>query len=823
MNVSESVITNQFAISTFGEYFLPSVNRNTFEKIDSKTAFKKRFKETIFQEDSLHIIVGLDSGLLANYVLESPVPMGSKYIFVELDPVLALLNVEIDAEKQKQIQILTFDQFQSEMESGDNDLYLIKEQYVIHHSFASTMGIIEEYSSLINLVDKQLSFRAVERKSHFEQKIFLIQQLKNLAENQYPAALLNGKFTGKTCIIIGGGPSLDEHFDWIVDNYHQLFVITVSRMASRLSNAGIPAHIIVSVDPQDFSFEVNRDMMALTHESLFINSHHVNHRLISQWLGKSLYLGSKLPWADEDTNNIPTVGPTVTNSAVRVAIELGFKDILLTGADFCYSSDGVSHANGAVEANAGSNNSRIGEWVETYAGNIAETIVQLIYAGQALTEDALNYPHANIINLSENAAKLDGVHHQKVESIKLQSAGISPKQLLELVPDGATEKSVHLNKMMTEVNQAIQDLEQIKALANKAIELNEQARGLEIQSKKSQLVVSKIDKIESQLKDKYSALSQVIKFYGYYEFSKFLTTQESETWSVEHMQNMTHRYYEAFHTLAIELLGYLNQAANNLTMRQWELAETAPITQLVDHWRASDQPGRVHNVSQLRSQLNLAFNTDDACLQQIANEYQVQLTSMEHPYFSLKKTNMSLHNTFAKIIDLYKSKNHTGLSQLINSVEPMVDGDGLAQRLYYLAQSYLAILSDDNHAALSHLQQIAPENRTEVELKQILILALKVHNIELAESTLEAIIHYSDEYLPQYAHVLTLQGKNQQALNTYLDYLDKYPTDISVLLKMGVFLAEMGQIEGARSSFNQVLTIDPENLTAANYLLQLQA
>lgn len=823
MNVSESVITNQFAISNFGEYYLPSVNRNTFEKIDSKTAFKKRFKEAIFQKDSLHIIVGIDSGLLANYILEHPIPTGSKYIFVELNPVLALLNVEIDVDKQKQMQILTFDAFQAEIESGDNDLYLIKEQYMIHHSFASTLGIIEEYSTLINLVDKQLSFRAVERKSHFEQKTFLIQQLKNLADNQYPAAILNGRFTGKTCIVIGGGPSLDEHFDWIVDNYHQLFVITVSRMASRLSHAGIPAHIIVSVDPQDFSFEVNRDMMALTHESLFVNSHHVNHRLISQWLGKSLYLGSKLPWTDEDADNIPTVGPTVTNSAVRIAIELGFSDILLTGADFCYSSSGVSHANGAVEANAGSNNSRIGEWVETYAGNIAETIVQLIYAGQALTEDALAYPQANIINLSENAAKLDGVTHQKVESIKLKPANISPEALLDLVPDYAAEKSEHLNKMIAEVKQAIQDLEQIKALASQAIELNAQARDIEFQSKKNQIIVSKIDKIESQLQNKYSALSQVIKFYGYYEFSKFLTTQESETWSIEHMQNMTHRYYEAFNTLAIELLGSLNQTIENLTIRQLELAETAPITKLVNHWRQSEQPGRVHNVCQLRKALNLTLDSDDARLQQIALEYQDQLTSMEHPYFSLKKANMSLHNTFAKIVDLYKSKNKTGLKQLINSIEAMIAADALAQRLYYLAQSYLAILSDDNLTALSCLQKIEPDNQTEVEKKQILVLALKLHDINLAEQTLEQIINYSDEYLPQYAHILTLQGKNQQALNIYLDFLDKYPTDISVLLKLGIFLAEMGQIDGARSSFNQVLAIDPDNLTAPNYLQQLQA
>ncbi|GIU46028.1 hypothetical protein TUM4438_20840 [Shewanella sairae] len=822
MNVFESAIKNQFSISKFGEYYLPSINRDTFEKIDSKTVFQQRFKDKIFKPDTLHIIIGLDSGLLANHILKQELASGSKYLFIELDDALAMLNIEIESRLDKYIKVLSLSEFTQELDSGDYDLYLIKDQCLVHHSMGSTLGIIEQYSSLINIIQKQLSLRTVDQKSQFEQKHFLIQQLYNIADNQYPASMLRGKFIGKSCIVIGGGPSLDEHIDWIKNNYQDLFIITVSRMAARLSQEGVPAHIIVSVDPQNISFEINRDMMELANESLFINSHHVNHRILSQWLGKSLYLGTRLPWLKEDFDNIPTIGPTVTNSAVRIAIELGFKTILLTGADFCYSSVGVSHAKGTVEAKSGINNSFIGEWVETYAGNNAETPIQLVYAAAALSEEALLFPEVEIINLSENAAKLKGISHKCIETIELVPAQISPFELLKLIPDHQQSKASHLKDMFVQLGKSIDELKVIKELAKKAIALNLQAKSVSTQSNRNRSIIAKVDKIEKRLNGEHNEVSQAIKFYGYYEFSKFLTTKEASSWSEEHMHNMTHQYYNAFETFADEMSHKLQKTISLVKARQSELTVDPDLATLVNHWRDNNQPGRVLVVEQLRTKLKLPYDSHSDQLQQITAEYQSQLTSMKHPYFSLDKLNTSLHNTFTKISDLYKSKNKSGLSQVVTSIEPLVEDDCLAQRLYYLAQSYLAILNDDNQTALSCLQAIEPDNQTEVEQKQILVLALKLHNIDLAEQTLEQIISYSDEYLPQYAHVLTLQGKNQQALNTYLDFLDKYPTDISVLLKLGIFLAEMGQIDGARASFNQVLSIDPTNLTASDYLQQLQ-
>ncbi|GIU48807.1 hypothetical protein TUM4438_31040 [Shewanella sairae] len=821
MTTPTSQIDNKFHINNFGEHYLPSVNRKSFECLDSKTVFKQTFKDQLFIEECLHIVIGSDSGLLIDFIINNEMPSGSKYLIIEPPAILDILPLELRNKLPEQIKLIDFAELQSLLSSDDYEMYLIKNQYMTHNSIASTSGVIDLYNTYIHDTQKLLKMHNFKMSGIFQNKVFLIQQLKNTPDNLYPASLLRNKFIGKTCVIIGGGPSLDEHIDWITNNYDQLFIITVSRVAAKLSKANIPAHIIVSIDFQDLNFEVNIDAMALAQESLLINSYHLNHRIISQWQGKSLYTGSRLPWIKDDANNIASAGPTVTNSAVRIAIELGFKTILLSGVDFCYSSSGVTHSKGSVEAEAGINNSRIEEWVETYAGNQAETPVQLISAAQTLQTEALNHPQANIINLSINAAKLEGISYQAAETITIEPANIAPKQLLAMIPDAAEERKKHYNSMQTELHSAETALKIIETLSKQAIKLNLQLQKIDVQSKKYRSTAKKIELIEREIESKYSDYSYLIKQYGYAEFSKFLTTKESAKWTVEEMQNMTHLYYNAFKLLSGEVSSYIAEANKIIETRQLELSDDPDLNKLAKLWSKHNQPGRVHIFSKLREELGLNIAATSEPLTKAEDEYHRQLTEKSHPYFSMKKRNQSLHNTLAKITDLYKSKNQSGLTQLVNSIKPMIKGDAEAQRLYFLAKCYVCILDNDKYAALLALQQIDENNQTEVILKQLVALASEQQQIELTLSALAKIVNFSHEYLPLYAHALTIKGDNIAAINTYLDYLEISPEDIKVRLNLGAFLLKIGQNEGAITCFKQVLTLDINNLSALNYLKQV--
>lgn len=108
-----------------------------------------------------------------------------------------------------------------------------------------------------------------------------------------------------------------------------------------------------------------------------------------------------------------------------------------------------------------------------------------------------------------------------------------------------------------------------------------------------------------------------------------------------------------------------------------------------------------------------------------------------------------------------------------------------------------------------------------MELKQIIVLALKLNDLELAETTLAKILSHSDEYMPQYAHILKLRGKIQESVNIYLDYLEKYPADTQTWIKLGLFMVEINQAEGAHTAFSNALNADPDNEVALHYVAEL--
>ncbi|MCL1044794.1 DUF115 domain-containing protein [Shewanella electrodiphila] len=818
MPTSNTMFNNQFAISQFDEYYLPCINRSTFEKVDSTTAFKKIFKQEIFKQDTLHIILGLDSGLLVNYILEAPKVDGSKYIFVELPEVMAMLNIDIPDEKKEYLKVISFDKLVDILPQANHNLFLFKNQVKVTLSISASAGIIEDYPATYNQICQLLSQTSSSLRSNLNQKLFFIEQLYNVVENRQPASVLRNKFLGKTCIVIGGGPSLDDHLEWIQTNYDDLFVIAVSRFASKLSLLGIPAHIIVSIDPQDHNFEVNRDMMTLSNESLLINSHHICHRILAQWQGRSLYLGEHLPWSPSD--NIPTVGPTVTNSSIRIAIEMGFSQILLTGVDFCHSKSGVTHAKGSIEASAGSDNSIIHQWVETYAGHLAETPMALYHAANCLQHEAAEYPEVNIINLSINAAKIKGIKHLKVNDIDIQPVICSPITFLKALPECEANNVQFFYSLEKDLKTAKQAFSKMGTFSNEALKLLREAKELPSNTHQHQQKMAKIEEIESKLNKKYSSFCKLIKIYGYYEFSQFLNTKNTEDWSLEQMNSMTYKYYRAFEIISKEMSALIQNSLALLDARREELKSSPSVSLLAKVWQLNDQPGRVLLwLNKVKSQTTETFTeADKELINELEKDYQEQKSSTAHPYFSIKTNNQNLTNTLAKIIDLKSNKNISGLELLAKNIEPLFNKDPYAARLFHLTHHYIHFLNDDFESALNDLLNINKSSRTEIEYKQILLVAYKLHQLDLAEETLDELKSYSDEYIPQYAHILSLRGESQLALNEYLDYLDKYPNDESVLIKLAVFLANIGERESAISAFKQTLSINPDNLTALSYL-----
>ena len=68
----------------------------------------------------------MDSGLLANYIIESANSSESKYLFVELPEILSLLSIDIPEELKDNILICTESELESVLGKAELNLYIVK-------------------------------------------------------------------------------------------------------------------------------------------------------------------------------------------------------------------------------------------------------------------------------------------------------------------------------------------------------------------------------------------------------------------------------------------------------------------------------------------------------------------------------------------------------------------------------------------------------------------------------------------------------------------------------------------------------------------------
>ncbi|QDO83414.1 DUF115 domain-containing protein [Shewanella psychropiezotolerans] len=822
---TQSEISKTFAISQFNECYLPSVNRHTFEKIDSISLYDEKFKNALSTPDTLHIIIGSDSGLLANYVMERPLTAGCKYIFIELSEVLTLLNIDIPKELENDFNITSLKQFTTLIAEHKNNIYIVKQKFKIHRAISVEGNYLESYCTLNAQVVKAIESEYFQHSIGFTQKIFVKAQLHNLAENLLPARVLKQKFIGKTCIVLGGGPSLDNSIEWIKTNANKLVIIAASRVVGKLAKLNIKTDIVVSVDPQSLSFDVNKELMQIEHDALLINSYHVAPQILGQWRGGSLYTGTRFPWNSScDHDNIKSVGPTVTNSAIEIAVEMGFKQVLLCGVDFCHSQTGITHTQGTYGASLAPDIGEMFEWVETYSEEMAETPKQLLYAIESLQASVADAPNTTYINLSKDAAKVDGIDYIAPQHVSLEPITDCQRQMLkpETYQVPLSQKLDLLHNTLGELTKTQENLGRLNTLVTSALSLVDKLELADGNPKRIAILAEKIDKVEQKINTKFENLANLIKFYGYYEFSSFFSTKKNEEWSQQDVNEKTRIYYKAFETIANELSGLITSAITRLNSRMNECQPSSDINTLFQQWNDDQQWGRalLWQEKQPQQYANLASN-NLAQLQAAKEKYNEQFIVKEFIDKSDDSAVPFIDNAFNKLQILLHNKHLLGISKIVQYTYPFIDTDHEIKRLYHLTLSYQQMLENKPESALETVLMTPEELRHEAEFKQIIHLALKLCKLELATENFTKIIQYSDEYLPHYAQVLKLSGKPQEALDVYLDYLEKYPEDIPVLLKLGIFLAEVGQINGAKSCFQNILDLDSDNQAALSYMQQI--
>ena len=822
-----------FLENSFGDKYLFDVNGFAFDRIGSRSSYENHFGQDLFQENSLYIISGSDSGLLPKYLVDSGLPEGSYYIFVEPAQVYSRLE-EIIPEKgvHRKIFITTPDEWLHCAQKIEyrNFVYLGNLRTAI--SFAAADGRFPDYLQLTNYLQEELEKMQWQLNAELGAELFHLRQLENLPENRLSASCLSNKFAGQTAMILAGGPSLDDVLPWVQDNREKLIVIAVSRIARRLLEVDLSPDIIVSVDPNMISFDISNEMLKLSEKTVFVNKYHVVCALLGQWNGRSLFLGPRLPWDspfNEDILDAP--GPTVTNSALGLAVSMGFSRILLAGVDLCHSREGYTHASGSNERQVGPQLGQGKLWVETNGGWLAETTPDFHFAATQIEAQAegARMKGCQVVNLSNSATKMQFVEFTSPADITFQTTStLSGQSLIDLLPDETSESRVeHYQVMLAELKNAQKDIRAIRKLALEALRANEAFFGKRGKKKGDRKYKMKMDRIEKKLNTQYAEFSQLIKKLGIRDFLKMTQGDQDRDWSEEDAERIGRIYYEAYRDSAERLVDILGSAKTRLESRLEEENEDSDLNRLASQWQRDSQPGRGIIWRHRHPDKELSVQ-EASLLEMLEKNFDDTLLLKETGHLNRARKFSQLGQVRGKLQAMYRQSKIDNLRCMSESLNLIEEDEAVS--LAHLAKGYLAELEKNSELALLEYQQIidAQEERNqditvlEEALKRLLSLSLQNNDSDNARLIATCLSDISVTYLPYHADLLWIFGEYQSSLNLYADYLEKVEGDIAVMLKVGRRYLELDVIEGARMMFDAVLELEPLNQAARKMLGQIE-
>lgn len=831
----ETPPTLQFITNEFGDELLYEVNRNTFSRLGAGALYQQHFGKRLLQEDTLYLVVGTDSGLLPSWLLQRELPAGSRYIFIELPELYATLEAKYsEFDDNDHVAFVTLNDWQQLTKDFRFQDYAYLDRIFVIHSLGATDAFVPAYHSARYAVEQE-----VERFSHgikvtAGNHAFIRRQIENTPDNLVPAICLKGGFEKYTAVLLGGGPSLDDILPWVIENRSRLTVFAVSRIARQLLAAGVEPDVVASVDPHPVSFDVSKEMLRFSEHCLLVNAYHISPLLLAQWRGPSIYRGAHYPWTTtQNAANLPNVGPTVSNTALAMAVDMGFSQIILAGVDLCFSREGYTHASGSNERKAGSSLGRVGIQVETNAGNLADTDHAFLQAVATMGTQAVGAlaRGTRIINPSQHAARIRGVEYIPLSHLEIPSAQPDFRTLCsKRLPgkDGTT-----LKKQLTAVKEELAHTNgQIRAITHLVDEALECNRGLFGRDGKQAdfRFKKRMDKIERKLDTKHKSISLLIKDYGASLFLRLSRPDRTREWTDEELEKFGQGYYDAYRASAKSLLTLIESMQLRIESRLHELAPNPSIVNLFKQWQADRTLGRSHiwrknNSAKLTADeeqiLALADHEFEAILEE-KNTLQAQ---------RVKQTlGLSLGPIRSKLLVLFNTNNNSELARI---AEQLANMEGVeAEDLHALALGYIAEINSDADTALDHYNNILDRTsvnlaedpdklknpRLEDALRRMSHITLYRNDEQSALIILEALATISPTYEPQYGDLLHMTGNTEQAINIYTAYAQKAPHDHNHLLKLGKLYQEIGQTDSAHWIYRHILEKDPDNTAAQQHL-----
>ncbi len=813
-----------FQTNDFGDRYLYAVNRDLFASLDARTRFNAEFGDDLFQPDTLYLVCGSDSGLLARHVLNRGIPRNSRYLFVELPELVGTLQREIAPfadDEQDALAILSFDDFTRRREAFDYETYLYLGRVRLVRAFCARDGHVPAYLPLWRRVKKDHDYNHWHASSRSTLRHHLARQIENLPSNRQSAGILQDRFRDCAALVVGGGPSLDDILPWIRAHQDRLLVIAVSRVCGILQRAGIRPHILVSIDPFPCELGVSEAMLELQADSLFVNGFHIYPPLAERWTGRRLFIGPRYPWgAAGQEDNLPQWGPTVSNAALGLAAELGCNPVVMAGIDLCYSQEGYTHARGTEERAAGPALMEGDQLVRTNAGLLAPTRNEFRQAADSMENLARAAADKGIrlLNPAPGAMAMEGVDFVPLDALELPRPDGDPgERLATLVPlPGAEDQRRYYETLDIELKRILRDMGALRRLVDKARKAARRFAGGDGRAKGT------MDRIERDIDQRFDHLVGFLKTYGLRHFITTLRLARAEDWKAEEAVAYATQYYDAYHTTIGEVESLLRDLSRDLTFRFMELEPDHLPRRLLAYWEDRDRCWRA--AAWRETHPEAARRLDEETRQRLQrldaryDQLKAESRAVRKPYLESMK---SLHGLQALAAEYFQNDDRTGLERLRSGLRVHPDR-AKAEPLLALVEGLIAESRQDPLAAMRAYAAVDRGPAHEDALMRLVLLQLDRGAYQHARETLGRLTGLSDYYLPLSADLERIMGDPQQALEQYTRYLAKAPNDLLVMMKMGSVCEQLGITEGAVWAMQQVLARDPDNASARRLLERLQ-
>jgi len=814
-----------FLVNRYGDRYLHVVNRNAFDTAGSDALYRSMYGDPLFTEYQFNIIIGTDSGIFPRFIAKNGVPKGSRYLFVELPKVLAALCSEgLLEDLPEEICVTTLQGWIEEAKKFQLADYILLGAVSSQGSMASSDAHLPEYREVSWALGLELQSVTQKLQASTNCTQFVLRQIENLAENRlcFDLTLANA-FAGRTAILLAGGPSLQDALPWVKKNRDNVVVIAVSRISRILLAQGIVPHIITTVDPQEISFEVSRDMLRYgkgLNQPLLVQSHHASPLLVGQWQGRSVFTSALFPW--RTPLNVATLfhtGPTVGNYALSIAMHMGCANIILAGVDLCFTPKGQTHAAGSDEDKVAPDLGQISPRVETYGGALADT------GGYAPALDVLRFQASEaakkghrIYNCGLGAAKVPFIEYRSLEEVELELSSSTPAEILaSRVPEStAKERSAHYRLIKKELSRARHKFQEILNLSREALECADGLFGTNGKQRDFRHKI-RMDKIERRLEGIYRDFSLLIRQVGIKKFLTILKApKQAEEWTNEQIEKATRDYYESYVAGAEYFIELTDEALHRLDSRLEEEGEHPDCARLFSQWEKDRQFGRLLIWRQNHPDRTGAWSFEERNkAQRLEQEFHTMLEDRTVQIERLKK-GRDLKHIRSKALLLFKRRENGELEEMARGLAGHPDQEKALPYLHFI-NGLVAELLGEPAEAVAHYQNLLDglsHPLTEDALLQITHLSIASNDVDNARLALECLIGISQNYLSAYGDLLMAIGDFEAAFNAYNLYLGIAPGDITALVKLGILCKEAGLADAAQELFQRVLDKDPQNSAA---------